>query len=100
MKYRFIKNHEHEFPIEKMCKVLKVHSNSYYKWKARQASKRALMTNNIAQLITSLYFVAKQRYGSPRITSELHAMGYKISRVTVAKYMKELGFRSKLSKKF
>ena len=27
-------------------------------------------------------------------------MGYKISRVTVAKYMKELGLRSKLSKKF
>src|SRR5690606_16884475 len=32
--------------------------------------------------------------------SELNAMGYKISRVTVAKYMKELGLRSKLSKKF
>src|SRR5690606_31279010 len=30
----------------------------------------------------------------------LNAMGYKISRVTVAKYMKELGLRSKLSKKF
>ena len=43
MKYRFIKNHEHEFPIEKMCEVLEVHSSSYYKWKARPASKRALM---------------------------------------------------------
>ena len=49
---------------------------------------------------TSIYFASKQRYGSPRITAELNAMGYKISRVTVAKYMKELGLRSKLSKKF
>lgn len=100
MKYRFIKSHEHEFPIEKMCKVLKVHSSSYYKWKARPASKRALMKDKIKQQITSIYFASKQRYGSPRITAELNAMGYKISRVTVAKYMKELGLRSKLSKKF
>ena len=100
MKYRFIKNHEHEFPIEKMCEVLEVHSNSYYKWKARPASKRALMKDKIKQQITSIYFASKQRYGSPRITAELNAMGYKISRVTVAKYMKELGLRSKLSKKF
>lgn len=88
MKYRFIKNHEHEFPIEKMCEVLEVHSSSYYKWKARPASKRALMKDKIKQQITSIYFASKQRYGSPRITAELNAMGYKISRVTVAKYMK------------
>src|SRR5690554_7224911 len=79
MKYRFIKNHEHEFPIEKMCEVLEVHSSSYYKWKARPASKRALMKDKIKQQITSIYFASKQRYGSPRITAELNAMGYKIS---------------------
>lgn len=100
MKYRFIKSYEREFPIEKMCKVLKIHSSSYYKWKARPASKRVLMKDKIKQQITSIYFASKQRYGSPRITAELNAMGYKISRVTVAKYMKELGLRSKLSKKF
>ncbi|MFV8336497.1 IS3 family transposase [Flavobacterium sp. RSP29] len=47
-----------------------------------------------------IYFAAKQRYGSPRITLELKYLGYKVSRITVAKNMKELGLRSKLSKKF
>ena len=47
-----------------------------------------------------IYFKSKQRYGSPRITLELWSIGYKISRITVAKYMKQLGLRSKLSKKF
>lgn len=47
-----------------------------------------------------IYFETKQRYGSPRITLELQSFGYKISRITVAKYMKQLGLRSKLSKKF
>ena len=55
---------------------------------------------NHEQKIKTLYFEFKQRYGSPRITSELNALGYQISRLTVAKYMKELGLRSKLSKKF
>jgi len=100
MKYRFIKNHEYLFPIEKMCKVLEVGSSSYYKWKSKPISNRALRKNEIKQQISAIYFASKQRYGSPRITFELQSLGYKISRITVAKYMKELGLRSKLSKKF
>lgn len=50
--------------------------------------------------ITLIYFESKQRYGSPMITLELHSFGCKISRITLAKYMKQLGLRSKLSKKF
>jgi putative transposase len=100
MKYTFIKNHEFLFPIEKMCKVLQVSTSGYYKWKSKPISNRILTKNEIKQKITSIYFASKQRYGSPRITIELNALGYKISRITVAKYMKELGLRSKLSKKF
>ena len=100
MKYSFIKNIELIFSIEKMCKVLEVSSSSYYKWKDKSISNRTLIKNEIKQQITSIYFGSKQRYGSPRITVELHSLGYLISRITVAKYMKELGLRSKLSKKF
>jgi putative transposase len=100
MKYRFIQNHEYLFTIEKMCKVLQVSCSGYYKWKGKPISKRALKKNELKQEITAIYFASKQRYGSPRITFELNALGYKISRISVAKYMKELGLRSKLSKKF
>ena len=100
MKYTFIKNHEYLFPIEKMCQVLEVGSSGYFKWKNKPISNRTLRKNEIKQQITSIYFTSKQRYGSPRITIELNALGYRISRITVAKYMKELGLRSKLSKKF
>ena len=100
MKYVFIKNHEYLFPIEKMCKVLEVGSSGYYKWKNKSISNRTHRKNEINQKITSIYFASKQRYGSPRITIELNALGYIISRITVAKYMRELGLRSKLSKKF
>lgn len=100
MKYEFIKNHESLFPIEKMCIVLKVSSSSYYKWKTRPLSNRERRKREIKKQITSIYFASKQRYGSPRIAVELDSSGFKASRITVAKYMKELGLRSKLSRKF
>jgi putative transposase len=34
------------------------------------------------------------------MTAELTSLGDKLSRITVAKYMNQLGLRSKLSKKF
>jgi transposase InsO family protein len=100
MIFDFIKNHEKIFPIEKMCQVLQVSQSGYYRWKNRILSKRIRKKNLIKEKITAIYFESKQRYGSPRITIELNVLGLKISRITVAKYMKELGLRSKLSKKF
>ncbi len=100
MKYIFIKNHQQVFPIEKMYKVLEVSSSSYYKWKTKPISNRVLKMNIIKEKIIFIYFSSKQRYGSPRITIELTSLGYQISRITVAKYLRELGLRSKLSKKF
>lgn len=83
-----------------MCKVLKISSSSYYKWKKIPVSDTLLRKNELKQQITKLYFASKQRYGSPRITAELNALGCKTSRITIAKYMKEMGLRSKLSRKF
>lgn len=100
MKYNFIKNHEGKFPIDKMCKVLAVGVSSYYSWKRSSISKREQKKLEFKNIIRKYYFTFKQRYGSPRLTVELQNDGYKISRVTVAKYMKEMGLRSKLSKKF
>ena len=100
MIFDFIKNHEKIFPIEKMCKVLKVIQSGYYRWKHNSISQRKQRVIALKEKITTVYFESKQRYGSPRITIELNALGYKISRITVAKYMKQLGLYSKLSKKF
>lgn len=100
MKYRFIKEHEAVFPIEKMCEVLRISSGSYYRYMRQPVSRRALRKAEIKRRIESIYFAKKQRYGSPRMTAELRTLGYRISRITVARYMRELGLRSKLSRKF
>ena len=100
MIYRFIKNNETLYPIEKMCKVLGIGLRSYYDWKSNAVSDRKQRAILIKEEIGTVYFIKKQRYGSPRITVELNAKGIRVSRNTVAKYMKDLGLRSKLGRKF
>ena len=100
MIYSFIKSNEQLFPIEKMCKVLQVSSGSYYRLKKQAITARQQLKITIKEEIILIYFAAKQRCGSLRITLELKYLGYKVLRITVAKHMKELGLRSKLSKKF
>ena len=99
MIYTFIRNNEKIFPIEKMCKVLQVGQRSYYQWKSGAISDRKQRAELVKEKISSIYFDSKQRYGSPRMTAELASLGNNISRVSVAKYMNQLGLRSKLSKK-
>jgi putative transposase len=77
-----------------------VSSGSYCRLKKQAITARQQQKITRKEQITLIYFAAKQRYRSRRITLELQNLGYKVSRITVAKYMKELGLRSKLSKKF
>jgi putative transposase len=100
MIYIFIRNNEKIFPIEKMCKVLQVGQRSYYQWKSGTVLDRKQRAEWVKEKITSIYFESKRRYGSPRMTVELPSLGSKVSRITVAKYINQLGLRSKLSKKF
>jgi putative transposase len=83
-----------------MCQVLEIGLRGYYTWKIRSLSKKMEKIIEIKKQINIIYFSSKQRYGSPRIAAELISLGYKTSRITVAKYMREMGLLSKLGRKF
>jgi len=99
MVLHFMSLHEKVYPIEQMCQVLGITYGTYHKW-ARQfvseAKKRKIL---LQQEITSIFFEAKQRYGSARIAIELQNRGYKISRFSVLMNMRELGLQSTITKK-
>jgi len=100
MIYQFIRSNAKIWPIEVMCNVLKVSRSGYYRWIKGSQSRRAVKRKSICKEIQIEYFQAKCRYGSIRITKELNKRNVKISRTTVAHYMKEMGIQSKLSKKY
>jgi hypothetical protein len=98
MIYVFIKNNERYFRLKRCAKFSTLVKGVIINGKANLF----LIGNKELCLLkkNNFYFESKQRYGSPRMTVELAFLGSKVSRITVAKYMNQLGLRSKLSKKF
>jgi putative transposase len=100
MRFEFIEKHSSEFSVTKMCKVLEVSRSGYFKWRKHEPSQQELRKKQIKKKISYHYYDNLTRYGSPKITQKLLKEGYKISERTVSIYMKELGLRSCVSKKF
>jgi hypothetical protein len=40
VRYAFIRDHESQHPVHRMCKVMAVHPSGYYAWRASPISKR------------------------------------------------------------
>lgn len=88
------------FTVEKMCKVFKVSRSGYYIWLNRKPSVRQVDRQSILQLIREIHKESKGRYGSPKITCELHKRGIQVSRPRVSRLMKVAGIRSVVHRKF
>jgi len=88
------------FPVETMCKVLKISKSSYYHWLQSGPSKLWLENQKFSSLISSIFEFSHQSYGSPRIQSELKALGYKVSKPRVAKLMKANYLFAKRKRKY
>jgi len=83
-----------------MCRVLSVSRSGYYRWRSRRESRRAAENKRLDAHIKAIYKKHKGRYGSPKITDELNDMGFKVSKNTVARRMKEAGLRSIVRRKY
>lgn len=89
-----------KYPIEKMCKVLKVSKSGYYHWCKGLVSNREKENNKLLQEILNIYNQSNCTYGSPRIQEELYHLGYKVSRPKVARIMRRNNIQSKIRKKW
>jgi len=85
------------FPIEKMCKVLKVSRSSYYCWLIRKPGKRDIENDELSDRIKKIYETSKRTYGSPRVTIALLEEGVYVSRPRVARLMKKQNLQSSLT---
>jgi len=100
MRYRFIKEHEKQFHLWLMCRVLDVSRSGYYSWRARPESERAKDNEELLAKIKAAYKKSKKTYGSPRIHRQLLKDGVQCSRGRVARLMSANGIRAKQKRKF
>jgi len=98
MKFQFMKDHNKEFCIEKMAKVLKVSRAGYYKFLKATPSKRKLENKELIKKIRKAYEKSRRNYGSPRIHKELKKAGESCSRKRVARLMRQEKIQPKMRK--
>ena len=83
-----------------MCQVLQVSKSGYYKWLHKVPCKRSIRRNLLIKAIETAYRASKCRYGSPRITKELNMQGIAVSKVLVAKIMRQQHWKSIVRKRY
>jgi putative transposase len=93
--FRFIADHQEDYPVAWMCDALEVSASGFYAWVNRDDSPTAGSRGALAGVIAAIHAEVRGRYGSPRMTAELKARGPACSENTVAKIMREHGIRAK-----
>jgi transposase InsO family protein len=98
--FRFIADHQDEWPVRWMCGALEVSASAYSAWAARPDSPTEQWRRELVGAIEEVHAEVKGRYGSPRMAAELKARGYECSENTVAELMREHGIRAKTPRRF
>jgi transposase-like protein len=73
------------------CRALGVSQAWFYKWRTGDDSTQRHRRKALAATTAWLFTKHRGTYGSPRITADLHDMGWRVSENTVAKLMAEQG---------
>ena len=95
MKFQFIEDYRDEFPVIRMCKVLKVSRSGYYAWRKRPPSARERANRELYKEIKAVYYRSHETYGSPRIYRALKRQGVICSENRVARLMRCHGLKAK-----
>ncbi|KAF2333782.1 IS3 family transposase [Flavobacterium daemonense] len=96
----FIHQNRDKYPLYKMFEVLRASHSTYDLWTKQPFSKTETRVYLLKKEIKSIFFEFEQYKGVVFITRELHDRGFQISEGQVSFWLKELGLRSKVKKKF
>jgi len=96
----FIEENKYKFSIAKMLTVLNVSETTYYRTKKQELTNSEARIILLKQEIMNIYYEFKREYGCTKITKELQSRGFKIKNSSVKKYMRMLGLRRKVKRKF
>ncbi len=86
---------DHGVPVAACCRALGVPRSWYYKWKDGDRSPRRARRERLKAGIARLFEAHKGKRGSPVIAADLHDLGWRVSKNTVAALMAEMGLAAR-----
>ena len=100
MRYQFIQEHQGQFRLTILLRLLGVSSSAFYQWQKRPVSQRAQQKQQLMAQICELFEESQGRYGSPRIYRDLQALGIQCNQNRVARLMQEQNLVVRKARKF
>jgi len=89
VRYAFIKEHEHQFPVRTLCRMMSVHRSGYYAWCKQPQSLRKADDARVLGLIKQAWLESGCIYGYRKIYDELRSLGEKSCRNRIARLMRQ-----------
>jgi putative transposase len=89
----FIDEHKTKWGVEPICRVLPIAPSTYYAFKRRPPSERALKDEYLKVHIERVWKANFKVYGADKIWVALNREGIKVARCSVERLMRELGIR-------
>jgi hypothetical protein len=87
--FRFVSDHQADYPIATMCRLLGVSPSGYHAWVKRRPSRRAQADTAVIAQIRAAHAASRGTYGAPRVHAELAAQGIRVGRKRVARLMSQ-----------
>ncbi len=75
MKYAFIRDNQHRWPVRRVCSTLAVHHSGYYAWLKHSLSRTAKQRQQLTGLIKQFWLESDGIYGYRKIHCDLKDIG-------------------------
>jgi hypothetical protein len=95
-----VSDHQADYPIATMCRLLGVSPSGYHAWVKRQPSRRAVTDAALTTEIHAAHMASRGTSGAPRIHAELASKGIHVGRKRVARLMRQAGVSGVSRRKF
>ena len=100
MRYHFIREHDCEFRITALCRVLDVSRSGYYGWRTRPASARTQTNDRLLQHIRAIHVGSRENYGAVKTWEALTKAGETCGLHRVARLRRAHGIEAKRMRRF
>lgn len=96
MKYAFIRDHHHRWPVRWLCRLLDLHPSGYYAWRAEPWPVRAKEDQRLSGLVKQFWLESGGVYGYRKIHGDLRDIGERCGPNRVYKLMKQAGLKAQV----
>ncbi len=93
MKYGFIRDHADDYPVNMLCRLLRVQRSAYYDWQAQPCKVIAQEELALRRRMKELFTASRCSLGSRMMMKNLNQEGFEIGRDRTRRLMKRLNLK-------